>query len=66
MTYRCPVCLQEADRIYQDKDREIVGCENCVTHRDIEDVVESEERLAENAYAEYLLQYEREVRYGLC
>jgi transposase len=30
----CPVCGNECETIYRDRDHEVVGCENCVTAYD--------------------------------
>jgi uncharacterized protein with PIN domain len=31
---RCPVCGEETDTIYRNKDLEIVGCSECLSSRD--------------------------------
>ena len=33
----CPVCGEECETLYQDCNREIVGCDNCVEHFDAYD-----------------------------
>ena len=30
----CPVCGEECDTIYKDKEHDIVGCDNCVSTAD--------------------------------
>lgn len=30
----CPVCGEECDRIYRNKNREIIGCDNCIYEQD--------------------------------
>ena len=30
----CPICGEECDTIYKDRDGTIFGCENCVTTQD--------------------------------
>ena len=33
----CPICFAECEYIYYDKDREILGCDNCVNRDDAYD-----------------------------
>ena len=37
---RCPVCGEEAETFYQDRNGDIVGCDNCVKALDAWDYVE--------------------------
>ena len=38
----CPICWRECERIYRDRNYEIVGCDECVT---VDDAWEVEECL---------------------
>lgn len=38
--YYCPICGEEVDGVYVSNDGEVVGCENCVTLKDIWDVMD--------------------------
>jgi len=40
----CPVCGQECEIVYRDRNREIVGCNACVTDQDAWEVPECIER----------------------
>ena len=39
----CPVCGEEADEFYKNKDGEIVGCFNCITKVDAWECVSEED-----------------------
>ena len=36
----CPICGKECFRIYRDRDYQIIGCDECITVEDAEDVEE--------------------------
>lgn len=35
----CPICGREADTVYINEDGEVVGCTECITTRDAEEVL---------------------------
>lgn len=39
----CPICGKECDTVYTDKDGEVFGCDNCVSHHDAFDFLGARE-----------------------
>ena len=39
----CPICGKECDTVYTDKDGEVLGCDNCVSHHDAFDFLGARE-----------------------
>ena len=35
---RCEICGRETDTVYLDKDGDIVGCENCIQRRYVDEI----------------------------
>ena len=38
----CPICGEETDTFIADKDRNIIGCENCIEYLDAWDFADEE------------------------
>ena len=38
----CPICGEECETIYKDKDREVFGCDRCIQTEDAGDWYEAE------------------------
>ena len=61
----CPVCGEECEEIFYDKNHEVCGCENCVTSRDawevLQEEIDEEERIKADYYIDYLKDMRHEV-----
>ena len=61
----CPVCGEECEEIFFDKNNEVCGCENCVTSRDAYEWAEEEEANDEALAGDYAFEAAREMRWDL-
>ena len=59
----CPICGEECEEIFYDKNHEVCGCENCVTSRDAWEVLQEEIDEEERIKADYYLDYLKDMRY---
>ena len=59
----CPICGEECEEIFYDKNHEVCGCENCVTSRDAWEVLQEEIDEEERIKADYYIDYLKDMRY---
>lgn len=62
IVYICEVCLEEAEAVYFDFYKEVIGCDRCVTLRDAGQVLDSREEKELLDAADRLYEQERDFR----
>ena len=58
----CPICGEECEELFFDKNNEICGCDNCVTSKDAWEWLWEQQDEAERVKADFYLDYLKDMR----
>ena len=59
----CPICGEECEEFYFNRDGNICGCDNCISVKNAVEYEEEERESAREAYADHLYEMQRDLEY---
>ena len=60
----CPICGEECEEIFFDKEQQVCGCDRCVSSRDAWEWMWEQQDEEERIRADYYLDYMKDMRIG--